>query len=275
MTERYAVIGNPISHSKSPQIHGRFAAQTGADLSYVRLWAPEDGFEAVAGAFFAGGGHGLNVTVPFKGQAHAFADTLTDRARTAGAVNTLRAEPDGSRLGDNTDGVGLIRDLLDNLRVPLSGARILVLGAGGAARGILPAVLEQEPAELIIANRTRSRAEALADDLPPTRAMGLDELGAEGVDLALNTTAAGLHDEMPALPAGLLASGAAAYDLVYADHDTPFMAWAREHGAGRVSDGLGMLVEQAAESFYLWRGRRPDTAPVIEALRRGEDGPAG
>ena len=269
MSDHYAVVGNPIAHSKSPQLHARFAAEVGADLFYQRLWAPEEHFDAVAQAFFAGGGHGLNVTVPFKEAACAFADTLSERARTAGAVNTLRAEADGRRFGDNTDGIGLLRDLRDNHGVQLAGRRLLLLGAGGAARGVLSELLAEGPQTLVIANRTVSRAEALASADTRIRGCGFEALHGHTFDVVLNTTAAGLQGEMPPLPDDLLAPGAAAYDLVYADGDTPFMAWARARGAAVVCDGLGMLVEQAAESFYLWRGTYPQTAPVIEALRGG------
>ncbi|MBK1725797.1 shikimate dehydrogenase [Halorhodospira neutriphila] len=267
---RYAVIGNPVGHSRSPRIHALFAEQTGEPIAYTRLEAPEAGFAAVAEAFFAGGGSGLNVTVPFKEAACAWADTLSKRARAAAAVNTLRAEADGRRHGDNTDGAGLLRDLRDNLGVAVAGRRLLVIGAGGAARGILPTLLDEAPGEVLIANRTAERAERLAAERPGVRACGLEALaGQGGFDVLLNTTAAGLQGQMPALPGELLASGAAAYDLVYADADTPFMAWARRHGAALVADGLGMLVEQAAESFAVWRGVHPRTAPVIEALRGG------
>ncbi|ABM61830.1 shikimate dehydrogenase [Halorhodospira halophila] len=269
MSDHYAVVGNPIAHSKSPQIHTRFAAEVGADLHYHRLWAPEDHFAPVAEAFFAGGGHGLNVTVPFKGAAYTFADTLSDRARAAGAVNTLRAEPDGRHFGDNTDGIGLLRDLQTNHGIDLAGRRLLLLGAGGAARGVLHDLLGEDPRTVVIANRTVDRAEALAGNDHRIRACGFDVLAGERFEVVINTTAAGLQGEMPPLPDDLLAPGATAYDLVYADEDTPFMAWARARGAVTVCDGLGMLVEQAAESFYQWRGTYPQTAPVIEALRIG------
>lgn len=267
MTDCYAVIGNPIEHSKSPQIHARFAAEVGAAMRYERLWAPEAHFEAVAEAFFTGGGCGLNVTVPFKGAAYAFADTLSERARAAGAVNTLRAERDGSRCGDNTDGIGLLRDLRDNHGIPLAGRRLLLLGAGGAARGVLPALLAETPAEVVIANRTVERAEALAEDYAEARACSFEALAGKRFEVIINTTAAGLQGTMPPLPEELLTPNAAAYDLVYAEQDTPFMTWARASGAVQVCDGLGMLVEQAAESFYLWRGVYPSTAPVIADLR--------
>ncbi len=270
MTDRYAVIGNPIEHSKSPQIHARFAAEVQADMRYARLWAPEAHFDAVAAAFLAGGGHGMNVTVPFKEAAYALADACSERARAAGAVNTLRAEPDGSRYGDNTDGIGLLRDLGRNHGITVAGRRLLLLGAGGAARGVLHSLLAEGPAQLVVANRTVARAETLAEGQAATRACGLEDLAGERFEVVINTTAAGLQGEMPPLPEGVIEAGGAAYDLVYAEQETPFMAWARSQGAAHACDGLGMLVEQAAESFYLWRGVYPSTQPVIDALRRGD-----
>ena len=266
--DRYAVFGNPIAHSKSPTIHRMFAEQTGQRLRYERIEAPLDDFPGAVGRFRAEGGRGANVTVPFKEQACRLAERLSDRARLAGAVNTLLL--DAGIEGDNTDGVGLVRDLVHNLGVALAGRRVLVLGAGGAARGILPALAPTAPAELVLANRTAQRAQALARELAeagPIRWLGLEALAGNPFDVVINATAAGLRGELPALPRDLLAPGAACYDLVYADRPTAFVEWARAHGAGLASDGLGMLVEQAAESFFLWRGVRPDTAPVIAALR--------
>ncbi|MBK1733981.1 shikimate dehydrogenase [Halorhodospira abdelmalekii] len=270
MTDCYAVIGNPIEHSKSPEIHRRFAAATGEAMTYRRLWAPHEHFRAVAEAFCCGGGHGLNVTVPFKEEAYAFADRLSERAAAAGAVNTLRFDSDGQRFGDNTDGVGLLRDLQDNLGITIAGRRVLVLGAGGAARGVLPALLAADPAALFLANRTAARAEALAERFGTLHPCPLSAIPERGFELIVNTTAAGLQGENLELPDDVLAPGGTAYDLVYADTETPFIRWARTHGATTTSDGLGMLVEQAAEAFFVWRGVRPPTAPVIAALRRGE-----
>lgn len=267
MTVYYAVIGNPIEHSKSPQIHSLFAEQTGEQIRYGRLWSPQEGFAVVAEAFFCGGGHGLNVTVPFKEDAWQVASKLSERARAAEAVNTLRRESDGLLWGDNTDGVGLLRDLRDNLGIVVFGKRVLVLGAGGAARGVMPELLTEQPAEVVIANRTRQRADELGLMFPEVIPCGLDDIPGRHFDMVINTTAAGLQGEMPELPEDLLSAGGVCYDLVYADIDTPFMAWARRHGAAQVADGLGMLVEQAAESFYQWRGVRPATTPVIKALR--------
>ncbi len=267
MTDHYAVIGNPVEHSKSPRIHALFAQQTAQDLDYTKLWAPREHFDAVAGAFFTGGGKGMNVTVPFKEDAHRFADRLTDRADRASAVNTLRAEPDGTLLGDNTDGAGLVRDLRDNLEVKLAGTRILILGAGGAVHGILPALLDEKPVHIVVANRTAEKAYRLAEPLPDVDGAGLDAIPSGPFDVIINGTSSSLSDASLALPEGLVAATTACYDLVYADHPTPFMEWAAAQSAETVRDGLGMLVEQAAESFFLWRGVHPETAPVIRALR--------
>ncbi|APZ44359.1 shikimate dehydrogenase [Acidihalobacter ferrooxydans] len=271
MTDRYAVMGNPIGHSRSPAIHARFAAQTGQAIDYAAILAPVAGFAAAVAAFREQGGRGLNVTVPFKQEACALADELTPRARRAGAVNTLRFAPGEPVFGDTTDGVGLLHDLQRNLGLTLAGRRILLLGAGGAARGVIEPLLEAAPAELVIANRTAARAEQLARlfaDLGPLRATALDALdGAAAFDILINATSASLAGTTLALPAHLVAADSVAYDMVYAARPTPFMRWAGEHGAARVADGLGMLVEQAAESFFLWRGVRPRTAPVIADLR--------
>ncbi|MCU0841513.1 MAG: shikimate dehydrogenase [Thiobacillaceae bacterium] len=267
MTDRYAVFGHPIAHSKSPAIHAEFARQTGQDLSYVALLAPLDGFAECVAAFRAGGGAGANVTVPFKEQAHALADRRSERAEAAGAVNTLRFDAVGI-LGDNTDGVGLVNDLEGNLGVPLAGRRILLMGAGGAARGVVLPLLERCPARLAIANRTAARAEELAARFAsrgPVTGGGYDALKGERFDVLINATAASLAGELPPLPAEVFTDGALAYDMMYG-RDTPFLALARRAGA-RAADGLGMLVEQAAEAFALWRGVRPRTAPVIAMLR--------
>lgn len=267
MPDLYAVFGNPIAHSKSPLIHAEFARQTGQDLVYEARLAPLDGFAAAVDAFRAEGGKGANVTVPFKGEAFRYATALTARARLAEAVNTLKFEPAGV-LGDNTDGIGLVRDITLNLGEPVRGRRVLLMGAGGAARGVLSPLLDEEPALLFIANRTPERAEALAARfaaLGPVRGGGYEALGGQRFDLVINATSASLEDALPPLPESVFAPGALAYDMMYG-RQTPFMAFAREHGA-RACDGLGMLVEQAAESFFLWRGVRPETAPVIALLR--------
>ncbi|WP_237218198.1 shikimate dehydrogenase [Rugosibacter aromaticivorans] len=259
--ERYAVFGNPVSHSLSPKIHALFAAQTGQDIRYEAICAPLDGFAEAVNTFIAAGGKGANVTVPFKVEAFNFARQLTPRAQAAGAVNTLSFAADGLR-GDNTDGAGLVRDLVANLGVPLAGLRVLVLGAGGAARGVILPLREQNPAELFIANRTADKAQVLAGVLGVTGG-GFDDLNQRTFDLVINATSAGLSGA--ALPTPTFSPDALAYEMVYGV-ETPFMQTARAAGA-RVADGLGMLVEQAAEAFYVWRGMRPDTAPVLAALR--------
>ncbi len=271
MTDRYAVIGHPIAHSKSPSIHAAFATQTGQDMSYEALLAPLDGFAATVAAFRAAGGRGLNITVPFKEEAWRLADTLSERARLAGAVNTFVIGSDGIA-GDNTDGAGLVRDL-EWLGCRLGGARVLLLGAGGAARGVVLPLLEAGVSRLFIANRTAGRACALQAHFAGRDARGA--LGAGGwheasgtpYDVVINATSASLSDEAPPLPAGLYAPDSLAYDMVYGRGLTAFLGQARAQGAARVADGLGMLVEQAAEAFALWRGVRPDTAPVRAQLR--------
>ena len=264
--ERYAVFGNPVAHSLSPKIHALFAAQTGQDMTYEAICAPLDGFADAVHAFIAAGGgvaKGANVTVPFKEEAFTCARQLTPRAQAAGAVNTLSFTNDGIH-GDNTDGAGLVRDLTVNLGVSLAGLRILVLGAGGAARGVILPLREQNPAVLFIANRTAGKAQILADEFGVTGG-GFDELDLHTFDLAINATSAGLIGAV--LPAPTFSANAWAYEMVYGIQ-TPFMQAARAAGV-RVADGLGMLVEQAAEAFFVWRGVRPETAPVLAALRAG------
>jgi len=273
MRDRYAVVGNPVAHSKSPLIHAEFARQTGQDIEYGRLLAPLDGFRQTALGFRSAGGKGLNVTLPFKLEAFALAEVRTARALDAQAVNTLKFEP-VSISGDNTDGVGLLRDIEINLRFPLAGLRILLMGAGGAAQGVLAPLLAAHPARLVIANRTLDKAEQLAQRVAGrcadthVRASGYEALAGEYFDLVVNATSASLQDAVPDLPAGVFASGSLAYDMMYGQGGTPFLQQAQARGASRLADGIGMLVEQAAESFYVWRGVRPDTAPVIELLMR-------
>ena len=267
MTDRYAVVGNPIGHSKSPEIHRLFAQATGQVMSYHPMLVELNGFREAVNAFFSEGGKGLNVTVPFKEEAAAVADTLTDRAGRAGAVNTLARQSDGSILGDNTDGAGLVADLL-GLGWPVAGCRVLLLGAGGAARGVVQPLLDQGPTSLTLANRTPARAEAI-EKLFPGRinACGYPALANRVFDLVINGTSASLAGDLPPLPAGVVGPHTRVYDMMYGAGPTAFLAWAEEQGAVHRSDGLGMLVGQAAEAFYLWRGVRPDTAPVIGALR--------
>ncbi|MBI3433291.1 MAG: shikimate dehydrogenase [Hydrogenophilales bacterium] len=264
MTDRYAVFGHPIAHSKSPQIHTAFARQTGQDMRYEAILAPLDGFAASVAAFIAAGGRGANVTVPFKEEAFRLASRLSPRAQRAGAVNTLTFDADGI-LGDNTDGAGLVADLTHNLHCTIAGQRILLLGAGGAARGVIEPLLDQQPAALVIANRTVSRAQELAELFGRgVRACGFDAVDTP-FDLVINATAASLAGDLPPLSPRVFTPDTLAYDMMYG-RNTPFLDFARTHGA-RTADGLGMLVEQAAEAFYMWRGVRPDTAPVIASLR--------
>jgi len=304
MTDHYAVIGNPIAHSKSPAIHAMFAAQTGEPVEYGRILGNPDDFAGDVRRFVAEGGRGLNVTVPFKTDAFALLDDLSDHARAAGAVNTLIVRDGGLLRGDNTDGIGLIRDLAVNHGLEIAGKRILLLGAGGAARGVLRPLLEASPATLVIANRTAAKAELLANQIthtplerwgnrvavvpidaidartaseaestsdaratPAIAGCGLDALQRHRFDLIINATSTGLDGQVPALPDNCLEDEGWVYDLLYADEPTPFCRWGRTRGATRSLDGLGMLVEQAAESFWLWRGVRPETGSVIAVLR--------
>ncbi len=268
--DRYVVFGNPIGHSKSPLIHRLFAEQTGEALDYSTLLAPLEDFTGCAREFFLQG-RGANVTVPFKEEAYRLANALTERAQRAGAVNTLSKLADGSLLGDNTDGAGLVRDLTVNAGLRLEGKRILLLGAGGAVRGALEPLLAQQPASLVIANRTVEKAELLAelfDDLGPVSASGFDWLS-EPVDLIINATSASLSGDVPPIASSLIDPGKTfCYDMMYAKEPTAFCRWATAHGSAVAMDGLGMLVEQAAEAFYLWRGVRPDSAPVLAELRK-------
>ncbi|MFN0038053.1 MAG: shikimate dehydrogenase [Burkholderiales bacterium] len=274
MTDRYAVIGNPIAHSLSPRIHAAFAKQTGQGIEYSAILAPLDGFRATVEAFRAAGGSGVNVTVPFKLEAFALADEVSSRAKLAQAANFLRFDVRGVR-ADNTDGPGLVRDIVHNRQVGIAGKRVLLLGAGGAARGVLMPLIEQQPILLAIANRTVEKAMTLAEMFrhqPAAAASVLaahrfEELAGHHFDVVINATSSSLQGETPNLPDGIFAEGALAYDMMYGKGVTPFLALAGKQGAANLADGLGMLVEQAAESFYLWRGVRPDSAAVIATLR--------
>jgi len=272
MTDHYAVMGNPIAHSKSPNIHTAFAEQTAQDIDYIAMLVEHGDFVNAVKTFQQNGGKGLNITVPFKNEAFALADSSSTRAERAGAVNTLILNDDGSIHGDNTDGIGIVRDLTQNHAIDLKGQRLLVLGAGGAVQGVLQPLLETLPAEIVIANRTASKAVALAkhfNDAGNISGCGFDELTGKHFDGIINGTAASLQGELPPLPDDVLSAGGWVYDMMYSAEPTPFMVWAKEHGAGKILDGLGMLVEQAAESFDLWRGVHPDSKPVITKLREG------
>ena len=268
MPDTYAVVGNPIAHSKSPQIHRALAAATGQSLRYERLLAPLDGFAQTIESFANDGGLGCNVTMPFKQEAFAVSHVLAPRAELAGAVNTL-SRCEGRWHGDNTDGAGIVIDLVRNLRVQLAGATVLILGAGGATRGVLGPLIDEGPARICVANRTLSRAEEIvclfahAGIVHATQPQAIDER----FDVVINATPWDEGSDGRSWPGRIFERGSIAYDMVYADRPTPFMRWAREHGAYRAADGLGMLIEQAAESFFIWRGVRPDTAPVFALLR--------
>ncbi len=271
MTDQYAVIGNPISHTKSPLIHMSFAGETGQDIAYAAIEGPMGGFADAVDAFRAAGGQGLNITAPFKLDAFAYATDLRERAKLAGAVNAMKFE--GERIiADNFDGVGLVNDIQRNLDSPLAGKRVLLLGAGGAARGAILPILEQRPAELVIANRTLSKAQALEARFSAHGAVsGADYPAlADGrsgrFDVVLNATSASLRGELPPVDTAVFTADALAYELVYGKGLTPFLRLAQGAGVRRLADGVGMLVEQAAEAFAWWRGVRPDTRPVIDRL---------
>lgn len=268
MPDRYALFGHPVSHSPSPWVHARFAELTGQDMTYAAQDVAPGDFDRALAGFLAGGGLGLNVTLPHKLDAYRAAQRLTERAREAGAVNTLAMEQAGL-LGDNTDGAGLVKDLERNLGCPIRGRRVLIVGAGGAARGAVQALLGRGPALIAIANRTASKARDLArvfDGTGPVRGMGLGE--AHGPwELIVNATSASLSGQAPELPGDAVGAPSFCYDMVYAAGPTAFLQWAERRGAAGLADGTGMLVEQAAESFELWRGVRPPTQPVLEELR--------
>jgi shikimate dehydrogenase len=271
--DRYAVIGHPVAHSLSPWIHAQFAQQTGQSLIYSAIDVPSSELALRAREFFAQGGRGLNVTIPHKQAVLALIDTLSERARLAGAVNTIVREADQRLRGDNTDGVGFVRDLTLNLGLAVAGQRVLLLGAGGAARGLLGPLLALAPAELHIVNRSPERSSALASAFAShgrVHGSGFEELRGFDYGLIINATAASLRDELPALPAAALSPTTVCYDLAYGGTPTRFVQWARGRGAQRSYMGEGMLVEQAAESYLLWRGMRPDTAAVLAQLRRSD-----
>jgi shikimate dehydrogenase len=269
MTDLYAVIGNPIAHSKSPFIHSEFARQTGQSLQYGALLAPVDGFIETVNHFRSQGGKGLNVTVPFKLQACEFASKLSASARQAQAVNLLHFK-DNEIFGDNTDGLGLVRDIRENLQFLLKGKKILLMGAGGAARGVMLPLLNEKPERITIVNRTLEKAVLLKDIFSPygrVDAAAYEDLTDHQFDLIINATSTSLQNTLPPLSPGLFAKEALAYDMVYGK-TTPFLEFARKEGVANRFDGIGMLVEQAAESFFIWRNIRPDTAAVIKQLKQ-------
>lgn len=268
--DNYCVMGNPVAHSKSPQIHAAFAKQTRQKIFYQAIQVDEGKFKDAIKEFQHQGGKGLNITVPFKGDAWEASDQMSHRAERAAAVNTISFSDEGKITGDNTDGIGLIRDLTINHKLLIKDKNILILGAGGAARGILDPLFDELPDRIVIANRTVSRAEKLIDifsDRGDVSACGFDELASSNFDIVINATSASLQGDVPPLPEGLIDKNTCCYDMMYSAADTPFVAWAKAHGAGITLDGLGMLVEQAAESFFIWRGVRPDTSNIIQLLR--------
>jgi len=271
LIDRYAVFGYPIKHSKSPRIHRIFAEQTGQALEYSAQEVSAEQFSSAVAAFFVNGGKGLNCTIPLKELAWVYADKKTERAQLSKAVNTLALQADGSILGDNTDGIGLVTDLTINHGISLAGSRILILGAGGASRGIIAPILEQFPQTIVIANRTIDKAINLAAEFQskgPITGCGFSDLENQPFDLILNATSTSLKGELPPLPVNLLAKNGVCYDLAYGNEPTVFVRWGLENHALKSLDGLGMLVEQAAEAFFIWRGIRPKTRPVIEMLNK-------
>jgi shikimate dehydrogenase len=272
--DEYAVMGNPVSHSKSPQIHTLFAEQTGQHIRYRAIQVDPGGFEQAVGNFFAAGGKGLNITVPFKQEAWQLTNQCSERAQLAGAVNTLKPLPNNELFGDNTDGIGLVRDLTDNLGITLKDQRLLLIGAGGAARGVIAPLLETHPARLVLANRTADRAHDLASyfanqlaQFKNIEARSFDDLEDESFNVVINATSASLSGDLPPVPASAVNQAEMVYDMMYAAQPTAFLQWAQQQGAKQVSDGMGMLVEQAAESFFIWRNVKPETARVIKTVR--------
>ncbi len=269
-TDRYTVMGNPINHSKSPRIHTLFAQQTGQNIKYTATQVDPGGFEQAVGNFHASGGKGLNITVPFKQEAWRLANERSTRAEIAGAVNTILFKSGNILYGDNSDGIGLVKDIRDNHEVTFDNKRILILGAGGAVRGVLLPILEENPKIIVVANRTTGKAKELANiysnkgNITGNSYQEIDKLQ---FDLIINGTSASLHGQLPPLPDNILAENACCYDMMYAKTPSLFLQWALKQNATKVIDGLGMLVEQAAESFYLWREKRPNTADVIAKLR--------
>jgi len=270
--DNYCVMGNPVTHSKSPKIHAAFAEQTSQKIFYQAIFVDKGKFNDAIKEFQYQGGKGLNITVPFKGDAWEASDQMSRRAKRAAAVNTISFNDEGKITGDNTDGIGLIRDLTTNHKLSIKDKNILILGAGGAVRGILDPLFDELPDKIVIANRTVSRAEKLVDifsDRGDVSACGFDELAGGNFDIIINATSASLQGDVPPLPEGLIKKNTCCYDMMYSAADTPFVAWAKAHDAGIALDGLGMLVEQAAESFLIWRGVRPETGSVIDLVKKG------
>jgi shikimate dehydrogenase len=269
-SDNYCVFGNPVAHSKSPRIHAEFARQTHQNIHYSAVLVPKHEFPEAVRKFQELGGRGANVTLPFKQEAWRLCTQRQPRAQTAGAVNTLWFGAAGTIVGDNTDGAGLVRDITVNRGLPLRDVDLLVLGAGGAARGVIPALIETSPRRLVIANRTPDRAREMAAEFGagfPVEACGFQELDGQAFDAIINATSASLQGQVPPLPERVIRASGWCYDLMYAPEPTAFLSWAASRGIAHCIDGLGMLVEQAAESFWLWRGIRPETAPVIKILR--------
>lgn len=274
MTDRYAVFGNPVEHSKSPLIHAAFAEQTQQNMVYEKRLVELGQFDESAKQFIQQGGKGFNITVPFKEDAYAFADKLSERARLAGAVNTIKLLEDGTTLGDNTDGVGLVRDIMANHGWTIKDKTLLLIGAGGAVRGVLGPLLEQQPKQLIIANRTVSKAQDLAQlfaDYGNISACSFEEIPKQAFDLVINGSSASLSGELPAIPIESIDEQTYCYDMMYGQELTVFLRWAQHQGAENLADGLGMLVEQAAVAFELWRGVKANGGEVLENLKKGFD----
>lgn len=268
--DRYAVFGNPIAHSKSPVLQMAFAEQTQQRLTYTAQYVEIDCFSKTVDTFFSEGGKGLNITVPFKLDAFNYANQLTDRAKKAGAINTLFIQQDGSITGDNTDGIGLVKDIKHNLQWDITNKRILLLGAGGAVRGVLGSLIDESPKSITIVNRTVEKATTLAGDFSDKLlidACSFDGISQSEFDLIINGTSASLSGKMPPLPTGITTENTCCYDMMYSKTLTPFLKWSEQQGVNYISDGLGMLVCQGAESFFIWRGVRPETPPVIQQLR--------
>ncbi|MBG9996799.1 shikimate dehydrogenase [Pseudoalteromonas sp. NZS127_1] len=270
--DKYAVFGNPIKHSKSPAIHKQFAVSLGEQIDYRAILAPIDNFEKTVSSFFEQGGVGANVTMPFKEQAYAMADELTPLAKIVGAVNTLKKRDDGTLLGDNTDGVGFVNDLLAN-KVAITNKRILIIGAGGAARGVILPLLEHNPQEIIIVNRTAQKAKELAElftQYGPVSGFGFNDLPVSDYSLIINSTSSSMNDELPALDEKHITNCEVAYDMFYSLQNTIFMNWIAQHNINaKLLDGSGMLVGQAAQAYYVWRNKMPKILPVVDALKQG------